>query len=86
MGINDNCNLTLLCSEFFVIHALQGVTLEGAEQDIACKIQQGIHKGATEDAIAQAITCLVSHIVNRFMLMSGGRWMASGISVTRSTS
>jgi len=30
-GINDNDNLTLLHPEFFAIHALQGVTFEGAE-------------------------------------------------------
>jgi len=30
-GIDDNRNLTLLCPEFFVICALQGVTFKGAE-------------------------------------------------------
>ena len=58
-GINDNHNLTLLHSEFFVIRVLQGVTFEGAEWDIAYKIQQGICNGVTEDAVAQAITGLV---------------------------
>jgi len=57
-GINDNCNLTLLCPEFFAICALQGVTFKGAEQDITHEIQQGICDGATEDAVAQAITGL----------------------------
>jgi len=57
-GINKNHNLTLLHPEFFVIRALQGVTFKGAEQDIAHKIQQGIHDGVTEDAVAQAITSL----------------------------
>jgi len=38
IGIDDNRNLTLLCPEFFVIHALQGVTFKGAERDIAHKI------------------------------------------------
>jgi len=57
-GIDDNHNLTLLCPEFFVICALQGVTFKGAEWDIACEIQQGICNGATEDAVAQAITGL----------------------------
>jgi len=58
MGIDDNCNLTLLCPEFFAICALQGVTFKGAEWDIAHKIWQGICNGATEDAVAQAITSL----------------------------
>jgi len=57
-GIDDNHHLTLLRPEFFVIHALQGVTFEGAEQDITCEIQQGIHDGATKDTVAQAITGL----------------------------
>jgi len=57
-GIDDNRNLTLLRPEFFVIRALQGVTFEGAERDIAHKIQQGIRDSATEDAVAQAITSL----------------------------
>jgi len=57
-GINDNHNLTLLCPEFFVICALQGVTFKGVKRDIACKIRQGICDGATEDAVAQAITGL----------------------------
>jgi len=37
-GINDNRNLTLLRPEFFVICALQGVTFEGAEQDVTHEI------------------------------------------------
>jgi len=37
-GIDDNRNLTLLRPEFFAIHALQGVTFEGAERDITCEI------------------------------------------------
>jgi len=41
-----------------VICALQGVTFKGAERDITHEIQQGIHDGATEDAVAQAITGL----------------------------
>jgi len=57
-GIDDNCNLTLLHPEFFVIRALQGVTFKGAKQDITCEVQQGIHNGVTEDAVAQAITGL----------------------------
>jgi len=57
-GINDNRNLTLLCPEFFAIRALQGVTFEGAKQDIAHEIRQGIYDGATEDAVTQAITSL----------------------------
>jgi len=57
-GIDDNHNLTLLRSEFFAICALQGVTFEGAKWDIACKIQQGIHNGVTENAVAQTITGL----------------------------
>jgi len=39
-GINDNYNLIFLCSEFFVIHALQEVTFE---------------YGITENAVAQGI-------------------------------
>jgi len=57
-GTNNNCNLTLLCPEFFVIHALQGVTFEGAEHDIAHEIWQGICNGTTEDVVTQAITGL----------------------------
>jgi len=58
-GIDDNHNLTLLRPELFVIHALQGVTFEGAEWDITHEIWQGICNDATEDAVAQAITGLV---------------------------
>jgi len=57
-GIDDSCDLIFLCLKFFVIHVLQGVTFEGAEWNIAHKIWQGIHDGATEDAVAQAITSL----------------------------
>ena len=57
-GINDNHNLTLLRPEFFVIRALQGVTFKGPEWGIARDIWQGIRNGATEDAVAQAITGL----------------------------
>jgi len=55
---DDNCDLTLLHPKFFVICALQGVTFEGAECNIAHEIQQGICNGATEDAVTQAITGL----------------------------
>jgi hypothetical protein len=37
-GTDDNCDVTLLKPEFFAAHALEGMTVKGAERDIPWEI------------------------------------------------
>ena len=37
-GSRDNSDVTLLKPELFVVRALEGVTIEGAEKDVASEI------------------------------------------------
>jgi RNase H-like domain found in reverse transcriptase len=50
-GVNDNHNITLLKPKFFAEHALEGMTVEGAEQDILWEIKRGVQDGKGEDAV-----------------------------------
>jgi RNase H-like domain found in reverse transcriptase len=50
-GTNNNRDITLLKPEFFTAHALEGMTVEGAERDILREIQKGVRDGRGEDAV-----------------------------------
>jgi hypothetical protein len=41
-GSEDNRDTTLLRAKFFAVHALEGVTMEGAERDILREVQKGV--------------------------------------------
>jgi hypothetical protein len=57
-GSGDNKDITLLCPELFVICALEGLTVEGEEQDILRNIHHGNRTGAQEDAVAAVAQAL----------------------------
>jgi hypothetical protein len=42
---------SLYSNEFFAAHALKGMTVEGAEQDILQEIRKGVHDGKGEDMV-----------------------------------
>jgi hypothetical protein len=52
---DDNCDTTLLRPEFFAVHSLEGITVEGAEWDILKEVQKGIQDGKSEDALVLAM-------------------------------
>jgi hypothetical protein len=54
-GSEDNWDITLLRPEFFAICALEGVTFDGPERDIAQDIRSGIREGVVDDMVAKAI-------------------------------
>jgi hypothetical protein len=45
----------LLRPEFFVVHALKGITVEGVEWDILKEVWKGIQDGKSEDALVLAM-------------------------------
>jgi hypothetical protein len=57
-GSGDNKDITLLRPELFVICALEGLTVEGEEQDILQDIHCGNQTGAQEDTVAAAAQAL----------------------------
>ena len=54
----DNDNITLLTPELFVIKALEGITVEGEEQDVLGEIRQWNHVGEQEDLVVTAAKAL----------------------------
>jgi hypothetical protein len=54
-GVDDNCNITLLKPKFFTAHALEGMTVEGAEQDILQEIRRGVQDGKGKDVVMLAM-------------------------------
>ena len=52
---DDNHNSTLFQPEFFAIHALEGMTMEGVEQDMLCKVRKGVWDGRSEDLVVKAM-------------------------------
>ena len=54
-GSEDNRDITLLRPKFFAVRALEGVTFEGPERDIARDIRTGIRSGAVDDMVVKAI-------------------------------
>ena len=51
---SDNENVVLLCPEFLVVRALEGVELTGVEQKILSNIRKGNWNGDQEEPIAKA--------------------------------
>jgi hypothetical protein len=57
-GSGDNNNITLLKPELFTICALEGITVEGEEQDILREVHQRNHDREQEDLVATAAKAL----------------------------
>ena len=51
----DNENLVLLKPEFFAVHAMEGVDIEGEEKEILSEIQQGVKKGNQHGLVVKAV-------------------------------
>jgi hypothetical protein len=45
----------LLRPEFFTVHALEGIMVEGSERDILKEVWKGIRDGKSEDAVVLAM-------------------------------
>ncbi|KAG5720918.1 hypothetical protein E4T56_gene402 [Termitomyces sp. T112] len=58
MEEGDNSNIVLLCPELFVIQAMEGLVVGGAEADILQDIQWGNRDGQQEELVVQA-TCML---------------------------
>lgn len=54
-GAEDNCDTTFLRPKFFAAHALEGLTVEGAEQEILQDIWKGVKGGKGEDSVMLAM-------------------------------
>jgi len=54
-GTSDNKDVVLLRPELLAVRALEGVQLEGPEQDILREIRQGNQKGDQEELVAKAV-------------------------------
>jgi transposase InsO family protein len=54
-GREDNENIVLLRPELFAIRAMEGLTFEGEEKEIARQIRDGVKRGQMEDAVAGAV-------------------------------
>jgi hypothetical protein len=50
-GSDDNQDTTLLQPKFFAVRALEGMTMEGAEQDILREVQKGVQEGQSKDVV-----------------------------------
>ena len=59
-GSNDNRDLTLLTPNFFVVHALEGIQVEGQEQELLKLIRREIWDGELEDAVSKVAKALKS--------------------------
>ena len=57
-GSADNDNIMLLMPKLFVIRALEGITVEGEEQDVLQEICQQNHVGEQEDLVVTATKAL----------------------------
>jgi len=53
-GAADNENLVLLKPEFFAVHAIEGVDVEGEEKKILSEIQQEVKKDNQHDPVVKA--------------------------------
>jgi len=53
-GTSDNKDIVLLRPELIAVRALEGLHLEGLEQDMLRKIHQGNQKGDQEEPVAKA--------------------------------
>jgi len=53
-GTSDNEDVVLLQLELLAVRALEGVQLEGPEQDILREIRQGNQKGDQKEPVAKA--------------------------------
>jgi len=59
-GSNDNRDLTLLTPNFFAVHTLEGVQVEGQERELLKLIQRETRNGELEDAVSKAAKALKS--------------------------
>jgi hypothetical protein len=59
-GSDDNQDIILLTPNFFVVHALEGVQVEGQEQELLKLIRQETRDGELEDAVSRAAKALKS--------------------------
>jgi RNase H-like domain found in reverse transcriptase len=50
-GLDDICDITLLKPKFFTAHALEGMTVEGAEWDILQEIRRGVQDGKGDEVV-----------------------------------
>jgi hypothetical protein len=57
-GSRDNENVTLLKPELFTIRALEGLTLEGEEKEIAAEIKMRNREGLTDPQVMAAVEAL----------------------------
>jgi len=54
-GASDNKDVILLWPKLLAVQALEGVQLEGLEQDILREIRQGNQKGDQEELVAKVV-------------------------------
>ena len=54
-GASDNKDVILLWPKLLAVRALEGVQLEGLEQDILREIRQGNQKGDQEELVAKVV-------------------------------
>ena len=54
-GTSDNEDMVLLRPELLTVRALEGVQLEGLEQDILREIRQGNQKGDQKELVAKVV-------------------------------
>jgi hypothetical protein len=54
-GSNDNHDITFLQPEFFMVCALKGITIEGAECKILREVHHGVQDRRNEDAVMLAM-------------------------------
>jgi hypothetical protein len=73
-GSRDNKDITLLQPELFAICALEGLIVEGEEQDILQDICHRNQAGAQEDAVATAAQALKKSAVGK-SLQSAKWWL-----------
>jgi hypothetical protein len=61
-GTEDNRDITLLTPNFFAVRALEGVQVEGEEQDLLKLIRRETREGELEDVVAKAAKTLKSSL------------------------
>jgi len=59
-GAEDNSDITLLTPNFFAVHALEGVEVEGEERDLLQLIHRETKEAELEDTVTQAAKKLKS--------------------------
>jgi len=57
-GAEDSHDITLLTPNFFMVHVLEGVEVEGEEQDLLQLIRRETKEAELEDMVAQAAKVL----------------------------